>query len=249
MKHILLNCVIPPLVAVWVSLLFSSCGTISNLAHPGTKYEYHYTMISPSQDDRMIFRDTSIYVQFRFDDSSIKFQLQNVSTASIEIVWPRAAIGIRNKYSGVRDSKTLYDNSSACAGSTILPPLAYAVDFAVPEKNVYYDGSWHERDLLPTTDRGTGESRDKIMSLVGTPVSFILPIKVGGVNTDYTFTFAVTSIDPISWDHYKPAKRPAPPAREKEQISASQYITAGIVATLVGVSAILLTQKKTAPTE
>jgi hypothetical protein len=234
------------LLAASATLLLNSCSTFTNLTHPGNKYQYHYTMISPVQDDHMLYRDSTIYVQFRFDDAAIKFQLQNISSGPIEIVWPRAEIGIRNKFSAVRDSKSMYNANPTCT-ATVLPSLAYAVDFAIPEKNIYYDGEWKERDLLPTTDKGTGESRDRIMSLVGTPLSFVLPIKSGDNVTDYTFTFAVTAVDQIGWEHYKPPARPLPPAKEKLITPASQYWTGAIIALIVTSAAILLTQKKQQP--
>lgn len=206
-------------------------------------------MTAPVPSDKMIYRDSSIYVQFRFDDGAIRFQLQNITSQNMEVDWGRMSIGIRKKFSPVRNSATLYSAATPCQAATVMPPLGYTIDFAIPEKNITPQDGWHENDLLPTTDRKSSEQRNVILNSVGTPVTLVMPLRIGSVIKEYTFRFQVSGVDQIPWASYKPSRRPTPPMHTHELYSSDQYITAGIVATIVGVASVLLTQKKTSPSE
>jgi hypothetical protein len=231
------------------AMMLVSCSSIPLLSHRGNKYQYDYIMTSPVTDPNMVYRDSTIYVQFRFDDAALRFQLQNVSSDRLELFWSKATLGVEGKFFSIRNSKTLYSSSVATAAATVLPPLGYFTDFVIPEKNISTDGKYNETDLLPTSDNNSSDIRQKILNSNGTTVTFILPVKVGAVSKEYTFRFSVVNVDQIAWDKARIPKRPPKPFKEQEIYNTDQYIAAGIIITIVGVASVLLTQKKAAPSE
>jgi hypothetical protein len=204
-------------------------------------------MTFPYQSDNMVFKDSLIFVQFRFDDAALRFQMQNVSRQQITVEWGKALIGVKNKFAPVRYSGNYY-TTEKCAAQSTLPPLGYVLDFLIPEASVYKDGStWKERDLFPTTDKQF--SRGALQSFVGTPVALQLPIIVGKTERQYTFGFTVSNVSQIPWEAAKLPRRPTPPAKEVEITSTDEYITAGVVLGVVGIVAVLLSQKQSPPSE
>jgi hypothetical protein len=236
-------------MVVLLAMIFASCSSIPLLSHKGNKYQYEYMMTSPVTDPNMVYRDSTIYVQFRFDDAALRFQLQNVSSDRLELFWSKAALGVGGNYFSLRNSKTLYSSSVATAAATVLPPLGYFTDFVIPEKNISTDGKYTETDLLPTSDNNSSELRQKILNSNGATISFILPVRVGAVSKEYTFRFTVVNVDQIAWEKARIPKRPPKPYKEQEIFNTDQYIAAGIIITIVGVASVLLTQKKAAPSE
>jgi hypothetical protein len=242
-----------PFVAVaaglFCAMLFESCGNIPLISQKGNKYQYEYIMTSPVTDPNMVYRDSTIYIQFKFDDAALRFQLQNVASERLELYWSKATMGVEGKYYSIRNSKTLYSSSVATAAATVLPPLGYFTDFVIPEKNISADGSYKETDLLPTTDGNSSEMRQKILSNTDKVITFILPVKVGEVSKEYTFRFNVVNVDQIAWEKARMPKRPPKPIKTQEIHNSDQYIAAGIVIAIVGVASVLLTQKKASPSE
>ena len=132
-------------------------------------------------------------------------------------------------------------------------PEGYVIDLAVPAPNVSYDGTqWQERDLLPTTDRHSATIRKRIVATNGRAIDFLLPLEFeqsGRMN--YAFQFGVASVTEVPWEKYrKPHRPPAPrPVNTVKVTGNDQLITAAIVVGVLGISAVLLTQKKAPPTE
>ncbi|MFI5252746.1 MAG: hypothetical protein ACHQQQ_09985 [Bacteroidota bacterium] len=246
-RHRKLFLIITEIVAF--SLIFESCSSIPLLTQEGNKYKYEYLMTSPITDPNLVYRDSTIYVQFRFDDSALRFQFQNLSSNRLELDWSKISLGVKGKFYSIRNSKTLYSASASTQVSTVLPPLGYFTDFVIPEKNISTDGSYKEIDLLPTSDKNSSEVRQKIMDNVGTEISLMFPLRVGAASKEYTFRFNVAAINQVSWDKLKTPIRPPKPIKTQEIYNTDQYIAAGIIIAVVGVASIMLTQKKTPPSE
>ena len=231
-------------------LIFSGCGALNLLPNSdGNKYQYRYVLTSPVSSDKLVFRDSTIFAQFRFDDGAVRFQVQNITGGNISIDWGRMTIGVRKRFSSIRNSATIYSAATPSQAATVLPPLGYVIDFAIPEKNITPQDGWHENDLLPTVDKKSPELRDKILGAVGTPITLVMPVRIGSVIRDYTFQFQVAGVNQIPWAQVKPPRRPTPPIRAHDMYASEQFITAGIVATVVGVASILISKNKSQPSE
>ena len=236
-------------VAITCASFFFACSSVPLLSRQGNKYQYNYVMTSPVYNETMVYRDSTVYIQFRFDDSALRFQLQNISSSRLELNWAKVSLGIKGKVFSIRNGATLYSSSAAAVRATVLAPLGYFTDFVIPEKNLSTDGTYREFDLLPTSDKNNGELRQEILSNVGATISLLLPVKVGAASKEYTFTFTVASVDQIPWSKAKVAKRPPRPIKTTELFSTDQYITAGIVVAVIGVASYFLTAKKSPPSE
>ncbi|MEX2115660.1 MAG: hypothetical protein WEB37_02140 [Bacteroidota bacterium] len=240
-------------IAVIGVVLLAGCSAASRLQSSlGYKYRYTYRLVSPSSGGKMIFQDDRIRIAFRIDDAAIRFQLRNRSSVPLRVKWDDVSIGVRDRYYAVRNTRTLYipdyrDN----AVPTILPS-GYIVDMAMPAENVSFDGNeWKEKDLLPTTDRNSAVIRQRLLDNKGSTVNLLLPVQVGDSVWSYTFQFQVASVDSLGWNRYRKPRRPTPPMMPGKISAGSddQIVTALVVAGLLGLGAILLTQKKSPPVE
>jgi hypothetical protein len=241
------------LTAVFFTILVAGCSTASRLQSSlGNKYKYSYRLVSPTSGRTMSFQDERLKILFRIDDSAIRFKLQNLSKSPMKVVWEDASLGARGRFYAVRNTRTLYlPNYRDNAVPTIMPG-GYTIDMALPAENIHFDGSdWVEKDLLTTTDGNSPLQADKILKSKGSLVSLLLPIKVGDEVRNYTFQFQVTAVNQIPWERYRHPRRPQPPVNlpQPKMGGSDQIITAVIVASVVGVAAILLTQKKAPPSE
>ncbi|HEX9615143.1 MAG TPA: hypothetical protein VGA55_06535 [Bacteroidota bacterium] len=234
-------------------ILIGGCSTASRLQSSfGTKYKYTYRLVSPFSGRTMSFQDTRLRILFRIDDSAIRFKLQNLSASTMKVVWEDASIGVRNRFYAVRNTRTLYLPSYRDNAVPAIMQGGYVIDLAIPAENISFDGEqWAEKDLLPTTDRESHAVRQSILNAKGNAVNVLLPIRVGEEVVNYTFKFEVTAVNVLPWERYKKPRRPLPPVSLPEPAFAGtdQIITAVIVASVVGISAILLTQKKSPPSE
>jgi len=232
------------------SMVLLSCSSSFFSSSSSFKYRYNYVLQYPIESEQLLYRDDSIYVQFRIDEGAVKLQIQNISTTNAEILWDRASLGINNRHYPVKHSRTLYVDSINCGQSTTLAPLGYTVDLVIPAKNVYYDGKkWRELDLIPTEDTKTfsiEQNRDKILS---STITLNLPIRFGERTKEYLFDFIINGIDKIPWSNYQPPRRPPPPPRKGNFETKDQIITAAVLATVIGVTSIFVTQKKVPPTD
>ncbi|MEX1137986.1 MAG: hypothetical protein WEB33_13590 [Bacteroidota bacterium] len=235
-------------IAVIGVVLLAGCSAASRLQSSlGNKFRYAYRLVSPSSGGRMVYQDDRIRIAFRIDDSAIRFQLRNRSNLPAKVKWDDAAISVRGRYYAIRNSRTLYVPDYRDISTPTILPNGYIVDMAIPSENIWFDGSeWKERDLLQTTDWNSASIGERMRAFKGSMVNLTLPIQAGDEVWSYTFQFQVTSVDSLGWDKYRKPRRPVPPANPAriKAGSGDQIITALIVAGLLGVGAIALTQKK-----
>ncbi len=211
----------------------------------GTKYVYTYTMTQPENSSAMLFQDDSLKIQFSFDASAVRFQLQNLSSSTLTIRWERVSMGVDNRFYPVRHSADFYSDTSRLNATVPIPPAGYMIETAIPAENVRFDGTnWLEQDLFATTDRGSVSAAKKIERNVGKEVVFMLSLQFGGRLTDYKFVFRVASVTPIAWRDYKPPRR-NPPVQPKQGLSIGDEITTAFISVgLLGFVAFMVSLKK-----
>lgn len=240
-------------IAVIGVVLLSGCSAASRLQSSlGNKFRYTYRLVSPSSGGRMVYQDERIKIAFRIDDAAIRFQLRNLSSRPIKVKWDDAAMSVRGRHYAIRNNRTVYLPDYRDNAAPAILPTGYIIDMAIPSENIWFDGDeWKERDLLQTTDRNSASIRERMRAFKGSMVNLILPIQAGNEVWSYTFQFQVTSVDSLGWDKYRKPRRPVPPANPAriKAGTGDQMITALVVAGLLGVGAIALTQKKTPPVE
>ena len=236
------------------ALILSGCSAASRLESAfGAKYKYSYALVSPTPAGKRSYQDNRIKIQFLIDDGAFRFKLTNLSSEAMTIDWSKASIGILGRYFPVRNTSSYYAQDSNVVSSPPIPPHGYVIELAIPAQHVTYNGSqWQERDLLPTTDRHSQSMRNRILGAKGKKIDLLLPIKFqssGVVN--YTFQFTITAVNERPWNRYrKPFRPPVPkPVNPVKFTTNDQWITAGIILGVVGISAVLLTQKKSPPAE
>jgi len=237
------------LLGALVSL--TSCSSSLGSGGRGSKYRYQFKMVAPARNNDMLYQDDSLIIQFRFDESAIKFQLQNLSESDLSIDWEKTSIGIDNRYYSVRHSSDFYGDTVLRKVSVVIPPVGYVQDVVIPRENVYFDGEkWVEVVLLPTTDKNSQALKQSILQSVGRTVSLLLPMKFGQTTKKYRFEFAVASVNLLAWSSYVPAKRMLlPPSRPKQAVKPDYLTTGIIVAGVIGFSALILTRQKDPATE
>lgn len=237
---------------ILVLSLFIGCGSISQFSPAkGGKYAYKYTMVYPIESSEMLFQDDSIIIQFKFDEGAIRFQLQNIAESELRILWDKAAISINGQYFPVRHSDNLYTDTSLIAYSMLVPSMGYVRDLVIPRQNVYFNGEeWIEEHLLPTMDKNDPALRNEILSSVGKPITFLLPLEFGSTQRNYEFEFHVADVVQVPWKDYVPQPRvPAPPAVPRKTAALDRVTAAIVTVGVLGFSAYLLTMKKNPPTE
>lgn len=217
----------------------------------GDKYVYVYEMIAPVKSPQMIFQDDSVRVQFKIDDSAVRFQLENLSHSIVYIQWNRVSLGIDNRFSFVRHSMDFYSDTSWINVSTLIPPGGYILETLAPVANVCFDGTrWVERDLFPTSDGDDTTIAKAIARNVGKPIVLILGLQAGSSQRDYKFEFRVSSVAEIQWKDYRPPKRNPPPQRQRSVVMLADEITAAfIIVGLLGFAAFMVSLKKQPVTE
>ena len=230
--------------------ILSGCaGSLS--ASRGVNYIYHYSLVQPPGAD-MIFRDDYIYIQFKIDESAINFQLQNISGASLSILWEKVSMGVNKRIFAVRNSSTLYSASTASPVTVVIPPLGYVRETVIPRENIFFrGGEWREKLLFRTNDRGSQKLRDGIKRMVGSEVTLTLPLKIGEVEVKYPFVFRIASVEPLPSNVLPPAKdRPMPPKTPVQESSVGpSYVPILIAAVIFGVSAYFLSKKERSPSD
>ncbi len=238
------------ILALCSGCLISCASTGSFSPGNGNKYRYSYRLVHPAESSDLLYQDDSIIVQFKFDEAAIRFQLQNISDSYLSINWNGSAISIFGRYFSVRNTKTLY-NDSSCSNSILLPPLGYLRDIAIPSNNIYYNGDkWVEVDLLPTVDHNLKELRESIPKYAGQRIGFSLPMNFGSSTKYYDFQFQIDSVNKIPWKDYEPFTRvPSPPKPNRTFLGMDNVTTAIITVGVLGFSAYVLSVKKNPPSE
>jgi hypothetical protein len=242
------------IVALLAALLLVGCSTSSRLRSSlGTKFRYTYFLSSPNPSGKLSYRDDRIKILFRIDAGAIRFKLDNLTSSLLTVKWSGAALGVLGRSHPVHSIRSYYSQEKAGEASTVILPKGYAIEMAVPAMSVYYDGSkWQEKDLLPTTDRNSEAVRKRILANKGGIVELLLPMQFEGSETiNYTFRFKVSSVDEIPWEQYRKPWRPMPPKllTSSSFTTSDQILTGAIIVGVVGIGAVLLSQKKTPPVE
>jgi hypothetical protein len=235
------------LVIVLPSQAFLSCagGHFLGMGR-GNKYAYSYTMTAPVDSPLMIFQDDSLKIQFKIDDSSIRFQLQNLSQSEMAVQWDKVSLGVDHAYSLVRHIINLYADTARGERSVQFPPRGYIRDLVMPVDNIFFDGSkWMQTDLFQTRDGGKDEMKGTIEKNVGKSLALILPLKFGSAPKEYRFQFRIVSVKPVLWRDYRPSLPvPPPPPRQTGADLEDEITTAFIVVGLLGFAAFMISLKK-----
>lgn len=234
------------------SLLFSGCvGAMQS--QKGVNYIYTYTMTLPVKSDQLIFRDNYLYIQFNIDASAINFQMQNVSGASMSIVWEKVSISVNKRTYSVRNTSNFYSNGMSAPAPLVISPLGYIRETIIPRENIYMDkGKWVEKDLFLSNDHGYPRVKKAITSFVGSEITLSIPMKIGEIVIDYPFTFKVSKITPLPANLLPPVKdRPQMPKAAVIEAAATStsLVPMFIAAGILGVAIYLLSQKKTQPAD
>jgi hypothetical protein len=212
----------------------------------GDKFVYAYKMAVPIDNPLMVFQDDSLKVQFRIEESTIRFQLQNLSHSVTSIQWDKVSLGVDNAYSLVRHTINMYADTVLGKRSVPIPPLGYIKDLVIPVDNVFFDGNqWVFSDLLQTSDGGKEEMAQTIEKNVGKSIVVILPLQFGAIAKEYRFEFRVVSVKRVLWKDYHPPKPiPPPPTKKTNAELEDEITTAFIVVGLLGFVAFLVSLKK-----
>jgi len=179
-----------------------------------------------------LFKDDYITIQFKLDESAVKFQLQNISELPISIVWENVAIGLNNRVYPVKNTTTLYQTDMVHPLPVMIPSLGYIRDLVIPRDYISIDkNEWVERDLFPTNDLGSPSRKNLILKYVGSQIKLLLPLKIGEVVQDYTFIFKVKSVAAVPEGKLPPVKeRPTPPQVAAMSGQTSQSILPILIA-------------------
>lgn len=239
--------------AVVYLLLVSIIGTIGcsgSLPGDGTggRYIYNYTMTEPVVNDQLLFKDAYITIQFKFDESAIKFQLQNTSELPVSIIWENVSVGLNNRVFPVRNTSTLYDTEQRHPLPVVIPSLGYVRDLVIPWEYVSLEkGKWTEKDLFPTNDLGSAARKKLILKYTGSQIKLFLPVKIGEVVQEYSFNFKVKGISSLPANRVPPVKeRPTPPP--VASIGSSNALMPVLIAGgILGLAIFVFSKDKTSP--
>lgn len=143
-KKILLLC------SVVIAVIVSGCATTTSFTPgSGNKYQYLYSLVYPVRTDNLLFRDDSVIIQFKFDEAAIRFQLQNISSSTIHIVWNKVSLHQNGRFVSIRHADNLYTDRLDTNASVLLPPLGYIRDLVIPRNHISFNGKeWVEDDLF-----------------------------------------------------------------------------------------------------
>jgi hypothetical protein len=235
-----------------VALIAAGCsGSIFSSANSGTRYEYQYTMVDPALSDQLKFQDSNISISFTIDASAIVFELHNNSDQQLSIVWERASFGVNKRSYSIRNSTTLYTLGSATPQPITIPPQGFVRELVMPWQNVNYEnGSWTEKDLFLMNDSGTQKIKGVIESMVGSEITLMLPVRIGKLVMDYSFTFKVSAAKPLP-PGTLPKEKERPPVPDSPLMGSTimqGYLPIIISAGILVVAMVIFTQKK-APIE
>ncbi|MFA6468747.1 MAG: hypothetical protein WCW35_07605 [Bacteroidota bacterium] len=233
---------------------FFGCSSVkSHSEHPCTRYVFSYTMVQPENNDQLHFHDSNIDVQFSIDNGAIIFQLKNNTDQHLSIAWDRAGIAVNKQSFSVRNIHTFYSAGNATPLPVIVKPEGFLKDIVIPWEHVYVDrGRWIEKELFPTCDSGSLQTKATIEKTTGSEVLLTLPVKIGKIVMDYSFTFKVTGITALPTTAFPPAQErpPKPDIPQNEAPSFMQgYLPIFISAGILVVAIYLFSQKKSAAVE
>jgi hypothetical protein len=235
-------------VLIGLTMLLNGCASSSTAA--SKHYLYRYEMISPIANKDLMYKDQYIFIQFKFDESAVRFQMQNVSDAPISIQWRNVSMSMNRRTYGVKNWTTLYSLSSNPPPAVVIPPLGYVRELIMARDMIVYENNkWIEKEMFPTDDKGSKFRKNAIARFKGSRVALTMPMLVGEALKEYTFVFRVSDITPLP-DNALPAKKERPPVPKfpYNLVGSSQSIVPIVITTgILGVVVYLLSQKKTPP--
>jgi hypothetical protein len=240
--------VVVNILLVSLTFFFGCAGSFSG-GSGGNRYIYNYTLVEPVVNDQLLYKDDYVTIQFKLDESAIKFQLQNVTDVPVSIVWENVTLLLNNRVFPVRNIATLYQTDLAHPPAVVIPPLGYIRDMVIPRDFIAAEkGIWVEKDLFPTDDLGSPARKKLIMKYVGNQIKLVLPIKVGELVQDYSFTFKVKGISILPENRIPPVKeRPAQP-KTAAVGSSNMLLPIVIAGGILALAIYALSKEKTSPT-
>jgi hypothetical protein len=242
-----LNSIIVNILLVSLTFFFGCAGALPG-GKQGGRYIYNYSLIEPAVNDQLMFKDDYITIQFKFDESAIKFQLQNISDVPLSIVWENVAIGLNNRVFPVKNTATLYQTDLGHPPAVVIPSLGYIRDMVIPRDYISISkDAWVEKDIFPTDDMGSAARKKLITKYMGSQVKLLLPIKIGEVVQEYSFTFKVKGITPLPENRVPPVKeRPAKP-KIATAGSSSALLPVLIAGGILAVAIYAFSKEKSSP--
>jgi len=229
------------------SIILSSCS--GALFTPKSRnYIFTYSLAEPVKSNTLIFRDKYLIIQFAIDESAVSFQMQNISEAPMTIIWNDVSIGVNKRTFSVRNTNTFYSLTNTPFADVTIPPLGYVRDIVIPRENIFVlDGKWVERQFFLTNDRGSKRMRGYIQRYVGSEISLTIPIKIGEVVIKYPFVFKVSKVTELPPNLLPPVRQrpPMPEVPSQTAGSGQQIMPVVIAAVVLGLTAYILSKKKT----
>ncbi len=155
------------------------------------RYPVHYRAVltKPVMDKNLEYHNDSLSIAFSLQKTEIEFVLHNNSDEPIKIDWNLVSFVQPNGASqGVIHKGVKLVDRQASKPPSMVPPKANLEDIIVPVENVrFQDGEWQTDKLFPD---GPAAS-----SSIGTEFSVFMPMDVGGIVKNYTFTFKLVGVD------------------------------------------------------
>lgn len=143
--------------------------------------------------DKYSYNDSIIDITIYGTEKEFRFELTNISSNSLKIIWNEAAfVGLDGSTSKIMHVGTKYSQRESDQPATTIIKGAKISDLATPTANVYYDegisigyttvgSGWETRPMLPTEYNGKEAGEIRLM----------LPIQIKEVINEYTFVFRV----------------------------------------------------------
>ncbi len=161
--------------------------TLSKVEKPANSRIRYGKTTSESSDNgfsKYRYKDNIIDILIFSDGSRFYFEMENISTSSIKIIWDEAAfVNFDGSSERVMHSGIRYSDRGNSQPPTIIIKNSKLEDVAVPTNLIYYDDGWETRSMYP---RKPGLKPGK--------VKLMLPIQIRDVINEYVFIFDVDYI-------------------------------------------------------
>lgn len=163
----------------------------------GTQYRYDVSLA----EGGLRFTDEMIDVTFTPGHATIGLELTNKSDQTIRILWDETVIIQEGRSKAVFHAGVKYAERDRPMPPSIVPKGARHEDLVMPKENVYYEsgkyGGWKEEDMLPQFDKNEDDRKRYILAQKGASIVLFMPLEIGGVRKEYTFTFKVNAVEPV----------------------------------------------------
>lgn len=194
------------LIAVVLGML-TSCTT--------TNYFTEYKITVNTQDtsnqmDGLIFMDSLLSIKWNPTAKGFNFNLINVSTSSLKIIWDDATfVGFDGNNSKVMHQGVKFiDRNNAMTPTTIIAGSSLS-DVVTPTNNVYWvdgtyskygstPGRWEVRDIYITSASDSLLLQEYVNSYSKSNMKILLPIEYKDTTYEYVFVFQIEDSAPIT---------------------------------------------------